>query len=117
VQVTTKDPSSIGRALDAGVQAGANVSAGLSFTLADPRVAETQALQLAVQDAQRRATAIAEALGKKVERVKEVRAIEADRVIPRPEMMTARAAAPMQTPVEPGLVTIRARASLKAEIR
>jgi uncharacterized protein YggE len=117
VQVTTKDPASIGRALDAGVQAGANVSAGLAFTLADPRAAETQALRLAVQDAQQRAGAMAEALGKKITRVVEVRAVDAERIVPRPEMMAARAAAPTQTPIEPGLVTIRARAALKAEMR
>jgi uncharacterized protein YggE len=117
VQVTTKDPATIGRALDAGVQAGANVSAGLAFTLRDPRAAETQALRLAVQDAQQRAAAMAEAVGKKITRVVEVRAVDAERIVPRPEMMAARAAAPVQTPIEPGLVTIRARASLKAEMR
>lgn len=117
VQVTTKDPASIGRALDAGVQAGVNVSAGLAFTLADSRAAETDALRNAVQDAQRRATAMAEALGKKITRIVEVRAVDAERIVPRPELMAARSAAPMQTPIEPGLVTIRARASLKAEMR
>jgi uncharacterized protein YggE len=117
VQVTTKEPAFIGRALDAGVQAGANVSAGLAFTLADPRTAETQALRLAVQDAHRRAAAMAEALGKKLSRVVEVRAVEGERFTPRPEMMAARAASPVQTPIEPGLVTIRARAVLKAEMR
>ena len=117
-QVTTRDPATIGRALDAGVQAGANVSAGLSFTLADPRAAETQALRLAVQDAQQRATAMAEAVGKKVTRIVEVRAVDAERIVPRPEVMASRAAAAAPpTPIEPGLVTIRARASLKAEMR
>ncbi len=66
VQVKTKDPASIGRALDAGVKAGANVSGGIAFSLADPRAAETQALRLAVQDAQRRAAAMADALGKRL---------------------------------------------------
>jgi uncharacterized protein YggE len=117
VQVTTRDPATIGRALDAGVQAGANVSAGLAFTIADPRAAETQALRLAVQDAQQRAGAMAEDVGKKITRVIEVRAVDAERIQPRPEMMAARAAAPTQTTIEPGLVTIRARAALKAEIR
>ena len=117
-QVTTRDPATIGRALDAGVQAGANVSAGLSFTLADARAAETQALRLAVQDAQQRATAMAEAVGKKVTRIVEVRAVDAERIVPRPEVMASRAAAAAPpTPIEPGLVTIRARASLKAEMR
>jgi len=116
VQVKTRDPSSIGRALDAGVQAGANVSGGIAFGLADSRAAETQALRLAVQDAQRRATAMAEALGKRLGRVLEVRAIDVDRPAPRFEAMAQRAAS-TPTPIEPGLITVRARATLKAEIR
>jgi uncharacterized protein YggE len=116
VQVKTKDPASIGRALDAGVQAGANVAGGIAFGLVDPRAAETQALRLAVQDAQRRATAMADALGKRLGRVIEVRAIELERPGPRFETMQARAAS-TPTPIEPGQITVRARALLKAEIR
>lgn len=116
VQVTTKDPAAIGRALDAGVQAGANVSGGIAFGLADSRAAETQALRLAVQDAQRRAAAMADALGKRLGRVVDVRAVEVQRPVPRFEAMTARAGS-TPTPIEPGLVTVRARAVLKAEIR
>jgi uncharacterized protein YggE len=116
VQVKTRDPSAIGRALDAGVQAGANVASGIAFGLADSRPAETQALRLAVQDAQRRASAMAEALGKRLGRVVELRTVEVERPIPRFEAMAQRAAAP-PTPIEPGLITVRARAILKAEIR
>jgi uncharacterized protein YggE len=116
VQVKTRDPASIGRALDAAVGAGANVSAGLAFGLADPRLAETQALRLAVQDAQQRATVMAEALGKRLGRVVDVRALEVERPGPRAEMLAARAA-PTATPIEPGLITVRARATFKAELR
>ena len=117
VQVKTKDPAAIGSALDAGVKAGANVSTGVAFSLADPRTAETQALQLAVQDAQRRAAAMAQALGRQLGRVLEVRAHDVERPIPRLETMVAARAADVATPVEPGVITIRARASLKVEIR
>jgi uncharacterized protein YggE len=117
VQVKTRDPSAIGRALDVGVQAGANVSGGIAFSLADPRAVETQALKLAVQDAQGRARAMAEALGKQLGRVVEVRTLDLERPIPRFEAMAQRAAAPVPTPIEPGLITVRARAVLKAEIR
>jgi uncharacterized protein len=116
VQVKTRDPASIGRALDAAVGAGANVSTGLAFGLADPRAAETQALRLAVQDAQRRAAAMADALGKRLGRVVDVRALELDRPGPRFEALAARAG-PTPTPVEPGLITVRTRATLKAELR
>jgi hypothetical protein len=117
VQVTSRDPALIGRALDAGVQAGANVSGGLAFALADPRAAETQALRLAVQDAQRRAVAMADAMGKRLGRIIEVRSIEMERPMPRMEAMAARTAAAPPTPIEPGLITVRARVTLKAEAR
>ena len=116
VQVTSRDPAAIGRALDAGVQAGANVAGGIAFRLADSRAAETQALRLAVQDAQARAAAMADALGKKLGRVLAVTAQDVDRPMPRFETM-ARAAASTLTPIEPGLITVRARALLKAELR
>jgi uncharacterized protein YggE len=117
VQVKTTDPASIGRALDVGVQAGANVSGGIAFGLADSRAAETQALKLAVQDAQQRATAMAEALGKRLGGVVEVRAVEVDRPMPRYETMAMKSAGATPTPIEPGLITVRARAVLKAKIR
>ena len=116
VQVKSRDAAAIGRALDAGVKAGANVSGGIAFTLADPRTAETQALRLAVQDAQRRAGAMADALGKRLGRVVEVRTMDIDRPLPRMEMTMARRA-DAATPIEPGVITVRARAVLKAEIR
>jgi uncharacterized protein YggE len=116
VQVKTSDPASIGRALDAGVQADANVSGGIAFGLADPRAAETQALRLAVQDGRRRAAAMADALGLKLGRIVEVRAVDVERPMPRLETMAARAGA-TPTPVEPGLVIVRARAVVKAELR
>ena len=115
VQVTSRDPAAIGRALDAGVQAGANVAGGIAFRLADSRAAETQALRLAVQDAQARAAAMADALGKKLGRVLAVTAQDVERPMPRFETMARAASAP--TPIEPGLITVRARALLKAELR
>ena len=116
VQVKTRDPSAIGRALDVGVQAGANVATGVAFGLADSREAETQALRLAVQDAQRRASAMAEALGRRLGPVLEVRTVDVERPIPRFEAMAQRTVAAPPTPIEPGLITVRARATLKAEI-
>lgn len=116
VQVTSREPATIGRALDAGVQAGANVAGGVAFGLTDPRAAETLALRLAVQDAQRRATAMVEAVGRKLGRVIEIRASEGERPVPRFEAMATRAAS-TPTPIEPGLITVRAHASVKAEIR
>ena len=117
VQVTSRDPAAMGRALDTGVQAGANVSGGLAFSLADPRAAETQALRLAVQDAQRRAVAMADAMGKRLGRIIEVKTVEMERPVPRMETMAMRTAGAPPTPIEPGLITVRARVTFKAEAR
>ena len=117
VQVTSRAPALIGRALDTGVQAGANVSGGLAFSLADPRAAETQALRLAVQDAQRRAAAMADAMGKRLGRIIEVKSVEMERPVPRMETMAMRTAGAPPTPIEPGLITVRARVTFKAEAR
>jgi uncharacterized protein YggE len=59
---------------------------------------------------------MAEALGKRLGNVIEVRALDVERPGPRFETMAARAA-PAATPIEPGVITVRARATLKAELR
>lgn len=118
VQVKTPKPATIGKALDAGVAAGANVATSLAFSLRDPQAAQTRALRLAVEDAHRRATAIAEALGGKLGRVLEVKSLDGGIAEPMMGLELARgmAAAP-PTPVEPGQITVRARAFLRAELQ
>jgi uncharacterized protein YggE len=117
VQVKTSRPATIGRALDAGVKAGANMSAGLAFSLRDPGAAEAAALRLAVQDAQRRAAAMAEAAGKRLGRVLEVRTTDLARPLPYAvEGVRAMAQTAPPTPVEPGQLTVRARVLLRAEL-
>jgi uncharacterized protein YggE len=115
VRVTTREIARLGPALDAAVQAGANVSGGLAFSLHDPHPVELEALRRAVRDAQERLLAMLDALGKKLIRVVEVRTL--DLVRPGPvygeAAGLARAMAP--TPVEPGQLTVRARVVVRAE--
>lgn len=115
VEVRTPGPETIGQALDAAVGAGANVAAGLAFTLRDPGAARLSALRLATDDARSRAAAIAGALGKQVVRVLEVRVLDgAPPPVPLAGVSALAAGAP-PTPVEPGDITVRARVLLRAE--
>jgi uncharacterized protein YggE len=62
ISVTIRDIDQVGEILGAAVAAGANVSHGVNFGISDSSEAYEQALALAIQDAQRRARAIAAAL-------------------------------------------------------
>jgi hypothetical protein len=65
IQVTVKDLGSIGKIIDQAISAGANEVQGITFTLSDAALAtlQKQALQLAVQDADGQAKAMATTLG------------------------------------------------------
>ena len=62
VTVVTK-PNDAGRIYDAGVQAGANQSSGISFRLADERPHREAALRLAIERAHADARVVAETAG------------------------------------------------------
>jgi hypothetical protein len=66
VTVQVRAVDDLGRVLDAAVQDGANTLNGLTFGLADPGPAMDEARSLAVADARRRATLLAEAAGVKL---------------------------------------------------
>jgi len=84
------------------------------FGLSDQSTAQTAALRQATREALARATAMADAIGKRLTRVVDIRA--ADVAVPRPlgmePLAMARAAT---TPVETGELTIQARVILRAE--
>jgi len=65
IQVTVNDLGSIGKILDQVISAGANEVQGVSFTLSSSTLAkiQTQALQLALTDADGQAKALATTLG------------------------------------------------------
>lgn len=63
VNVTVRDLDSLGEVLAAVVDQGANTIYGVSFDVEDPDAAYTEARDLAIQDAQSQAEAIAEAAG------------------------------------------------------
>ncbi|MCI0547354.1 MAG: SIMPL domain-containing protein [Candidatus Rokubacteria bacterium] len=103
----------LGPAFDAALAAGATDIGAQRFALASRERAELRALELAVIDARARVETMARALGKKVTRIVEVRTLDGVRPGPEPYAMARAAAAPV--PVEPGLLTVRARVLLRAD--
>ena len=72
LQVTTKDIDHTGKYIDAALKAGATGTGGVGFSIADQSVYYGQALQLAVKNAEKSATSIAQAYGRQLGAVKSV---------------------------------------------
>ena len=106
VRVTLRDPAAVGGVIDRAVAAGANNVAGVSFELSNPGAAETAALALAVQNAQRQAAALAVSLGIALGPVLRVEAEPAPGpIVP----LFARAAGAEQLPILPGTLPVTRR--------
>lgn len=72
LNVTTKDIDHTGKYIDAALKAGATGTDGVSFSVADQSVYYRQALQVAVRNAEKSASSIADAYGKALGAVKSV---------------------------------------------
>lgn len=115
VEVRLTQIAMLGAVLDAALAAGATDIGALRFARADARPAQLRALQDAVKDARARVDAMAQALGVRITRISEVRALDGGA---RPMMEAAvmyRSAA--SVPVEPGLQSVAARVLLRAEFQ
>lgn len=102
--VTANDLTKVGPAIDASVEAGANVVHGISFGLRDTSVSRRDALAIAVKDAREKADAIAQAAGLRIRGIEQIMesGVDVVRFETRPAVPGARAA----TPIEPGVVTV-----------
>lgn len=117
VVVTVHDLDLVGEVLGAGVAAGANAAHGVQFSVSNAEELYLEALAIAAQNAQRKATVLARALGSAVTGIVSVHesssffapvAREAwSDDMPMP--MAADAAAGMEVPVQPGELTVTAR--------
>lgn len=116
LRVTMNELSGAGRVIDAAVEAGATRVGGVTFGLRDPEPARAQALKLAAQRAKMQVEAIASGLNVRVGAV--VRAEESAQVfgVPADRFGAAAGAPSATTPVEGGLVEIRANVLLEMEI-
>jgi len=113
VVARTDEIDGLGRIIDAGVGAGANRVAGITFEATDTRAARLDALRQAVEKARAEAEVMAQALGTPLGEALEVRG-GADRPRPVPMMarMEAAQAAP-DTPIEPGSQTVSASVTVR----
>lgn len=105
VQVRTDDLESLGTLLDQSVESGANIIEGISFEVRNPESQTDQLRESAVQDARRKAEALAELAGATLGPILEIRETSTD---PQPvpvgvETRTDAAA----VPILPGTQSIR----------
>jgi len=118
IEVRVDDIARVGELLDLAVQGGATSIGGVRFDIQDREKAEKEALRLAVVDARARAEAAASGAGRSLDRIIKIEdSREPGMGIPRPMMTMARTAEAATTPVEPGLVEVRARVTLTASMR
>ena len=116
VHVKTRELARVGDLVDAALQAGANQVQRIGFTLSNETAPREEALRNAAAKARREAAAIAAALDVKVARFHSAVAHEAGVVRPvMREAMMARAEAGASTPIEPGVIQVRARVVLTVE--
>jgi uncharacterized protein YggE len=116
VRLETRELARVGQFIDIATQAGANQVQRIAFTLSDPTEPRRRALRDAVRDAQAEAGAIAEALGAKLGPIQSV--IEQETGPIRPFMqdaVMARAEA-AATPIEPGMISVRARVLARIQL-
>ncbi len=114
VQATTPDLSIAGRLIDVAVQAGATTVGGISFGLKDPQPARQAALKLAVQQARASAEAMASGLNARVGGVIAIAESSAAAVVNADRTTSTAATTP--TPVETGMVEVRASVVIEAAL-
>lgn len=105
IQVTLKDFSLVGKALDAAISAGANEVQGIIFSFSSTTLAalQKQALQLAIQNADGEARAMASSLGVSI--VGPISVTPGYMFQPTYEKMSLTA---NQTPIQPGTLQVTA---------
>jgi len=117
VRIKTSNLSQVGAIIDAANQAGANTVRNLEFTLRDEAAANARALAEATQNARAQAAAIAKAAGLKIVRLLSIEQAEAPEARPMHGLLMAQAPeARAPTPVEPGMIELRAAVTLVVQV-
>lgn len=121
VEVRIDEIARVGEVVDAVVESGATQVRDVRFTLKDMQGVEREALRLASRDAQLRAQALANGVGRDVDRV--VRLDETRESTPMPQQMMRMSAPAMaadavpSTPVAAGEIEVRSRVTLTAVLK
>jgi uncharacterized protein YggE len=119
VEVRVDDVTRIGEVVDTVVQGGATTVSGIRFDLQDRAAVEREALRLAVADARARAEAAASGAGRTIDRIIRIEDARASPMPPPRPMaaMAMRTEAAQETPIEPGVIEVRARVTLTASLK
>jgi uncharacterized protein YggE len=119
VDVRVDDVARIGEVVDTVVQGGATTVSGIRFDLQDRAAVEREALRLAVADARARAEAAASGAGRTIDRIIRIEDARESRMPPPRPMaaMAMRTEAAQETPIEPGVIEVRARVTLTASLK
>ena len=104
IDVKTKLIDKVGAIVAAATGAGATNVSGPLFSLADTNAARIDAIGKAMADAKSRATAMAEAAGRKLGRVISVKELDVNQVVPLAGAFDSAKGTGPVPPVEPGLV-------------
>ena len=103
VSVELDDLEAIGGAIGAGIEAGANQLQGIVFRVRDNAAARADALRRAVDDARGQAEVLAQAMGMRLDGVRQAVAGGGSVAPPMPMLRMAEAAS---TPIQPGEVQV-----------
>jgi uncharacterized protein len=119
IEVRVDEIARVGELLDIAVQGGATSTSGVRFDIQERDKVEREALRLAVVDARGRAEAAVAGAGRTIDRIIRIEDSREAAIVPLPRTMMAMKAndAGATTPVEPGLIEIRARVTLTASMR
>ncbi len=117
VRVTVRDLSKLGTMMDKVIQAGANQSSGLTFSLSNAAELEQEARLASVKAAMEQAKAVAAAAGLKLIRISSIQPSELEgRPMPMAASMLMKSdAARAPVPVEAGEIEVRARTTVVYE--
>ena len=118
VFVTIRDLDQIGEILDTVINAGANSINNIQFDIADKDTAVTEARQVAIDDAESQALALAEAAGLTLGEIQNINSFSSGYPVP---FMDGRGGGMMAVesavPVTPGQMTITAEVNVVYEIK
>lgn len=120
IDVTVRDMEKVGPVIDAGVDAGANLSNGISFRLSDENHGVNEALRAAVADARSKAETLAAAGGAQLGQVVTIVEMSSPSSVPpiyyERDVAMAGAEGAVSTPIQPPTLETQVSVSVTWEL-